>query len=143
MLHLPKTAIRWTGLIERSNHAGHLLGVAELVDGNGITLPGITLQIEVKAPAETDRCLYQFSIMQLRHRKRHRLYQLEVAPRSKRTHNGINPIHGPHEHLGDDDPAVVTDETVKCDNWTGALHWFFLRTSIVPFEVKDPNHVEL
>ncbi|OYQ41069.1 hypothetical protein CHU94_08130 [Rhodoferax sp. TH121] len=101
------------------------------------------MQIEVKAPADVERCLYLFSIFQLRNKKRVRAYQLEVAPRSKRTHNGLTTIYGPHEHHWEDEPLPVTAEEVKCDNWSGALSWFFLRTSITPFEIKDPNHVEL
>ena len=143
MLKTKKTALRWTGMQQRHNHAGHLIGVAELVDQNGITLPGITLQIEVKAPIDSARCLFLFSIMQLRNRKRSRLYQLEVAPSSKRTHNGLLPLYGPHEHIGEEQPTSVADDGVKCDNWTGSLQWFFTRAGIDHFDIQDPNHVEL
>ncbi len=144
MINSPKQALRWSGFKPRSNHAGHLVGVADLVDAQGITLPGYTLQIEIKAPVDASRCLFLFSIMRLHQKKRLRVYQLEVAPRSKRTHNGPTPIYGPHEHVGDADPTPVTDSGVDCDNWTGALQWFFSRISVQPFEVEDPNcHVEL
>ena len=55
MINSPKQALRWSGLKPRSNHAGHLVGVAELVDVQGITMPGYTLQIEIKAPVDTHR----------------------------------------------------------------------------------------
>lgn len=140
ILDQPKAAHRWTGLKARTNHVGHLIGVADLVDAQGITLPGYTLQIEVKAPADTARCLYLFSIMRLLHGKRVRVYQLEVAPRSKRTHNGAHPLFGPHEHLGDAEPTAVEDARVDCADWNGALQWFFVRTQVRPFEIPDPNH---
>lgn len=73
MLQATKSVIRWSGLKPRHNHAGHLIGVAELVDSSGITMPGMTLQIEVKAPVDCERCLYLFSIMRLKNRQRRRL----------------------------------------------------------------------
>lgn len=144
MIDIPKQALRWSGLKPRSNHAGHLVGVAELTDAQGITLPGYTLQIEIKSPVDAARCLFLFSIMRLHQKKRLRVYQLEVAPRGKRTHNGPKPIYGPHEHVGETDPTPVTDSGVDCENWTGALQWFFNRISVQPFEIIDPNcHAEL
>src|SRR5450759_2868187 len=119
MLKIQKIAIRWTGLAARGNHLGHLLGVAELLDSNGITLPGYTLQIEVKAPIDCDRCLYQFSIMQLKSKRRRRVYQLEICPAGKLSHNGEIVLHGPHEHVGDDVPKAVNG--VQCRQWAQAL----------------------
>lgn len=145
MIDTPKLAIRWSGFKPRHNHAGHLFGVAELTDASGVTIPGLTLQIEIKAPIETQRCLYLFSLMQLVQKKRVRTYQLEVAPETKRTHNGPVPLYGPHEHTGDDDePAPVASQDVSCDNWHGSLLWFFNRVSVTPFLIENPNgHVEL
>ncbi len=143
ILEMPKTAIRWTGLIKRTNHAGHLIGIAELVDSGGITLPGLTLQIEVKAPIDCERCLYQFSIMRLKNRQRRRFYQLEVAPLGKRTHNGATTLHGPHEHIEENEPIAIDHPDVRCENWAGALAWFFRRTHITHFDIPDPNHVAL
>lgn len=144
MINTPKQALRWSGFRPRSNHAGHLVGVAELVDADGITMPGYTLQIEIKAPIDTSRCLFLFSIMRLHQKKRSRVYQLEVAPRGKRTHNGATTIYGPHEHDGESEPTPVVHPDVDCDNWQGALRWFFARVSMHPFEVEDPHcHVEL
>lgn len=144
MIDSPKKALRWSGFKQRSNHAGHLVGVAELIDSYGVTLPGYTLQIEVKAPVDAVRCLFLFSIMRLHQKKRYRVYQLEVAPRGKRTHNGPTPIFGPHEHVGESEPSSVEDSGVDCDNWKGALQWFFTRISVEPFEVEDPScNVEL
>lgn len=142
MIDTPKQALRWTGLRPRSNHAGHLFGVAELVDNQGVTLPGLTLQIEIKAPVDAARCLFLFSLMRLQHGKRRRLYQLEVSPHNKRTHNGQTAIYGPHEHI-EDDTNQVTDPAVRCDNWFAALQWFFNRVSVQPFEIEDPHHAEL
>ena len=139
MLDTPKQAIRWSGFTQRDNHAGHILGVAELVDAQGITMPGYTLQIEVKAAAEVNRCLYLFSIMHLHNKKRLRAYQLEVAPQNKRTHIGNPNIYGPHEHVGEEDePTPVVSDDVNCDNWESVVRWFFTRVSVTPFPIENP-----
>ena len=115
-----------------------------MVDMQGITLPGCTLQIEVKAPVDADRCLYLFSIMRMVHTKRMRNYQLEVAPHSKLTHNILAKIYGPHEHYRSEEPTAVASMGVTCDNWTGSLAWFFNRVNVTPFDIENPNrHVEL
>lgn len=139
MIDTPKLALRWSGFKPRGNHVGHLVGVAELVDAHGITIPGYTLQIEIKAPVDAARCLFLFSIMRLHQKQRLRAYQLEVAPRSKRTHNGVTVIYGPHEHVGDEEPTPITDSSVDCENWAGALQWFFNRVSVQPFDIEDPT----
>jgi len=138
MLNAPKTALRWSGWQPRMNHAGHLIGVADLVDAAGITLPGLTVQIEIKAPILVVSCLYLFSIMQLAGKERRPVYQLEVTPAGKRSHNGLVPLYGPHEHVGALEPVSVNHPSVNCDDWDGCLGWFFTRTSILPFDPSNP-----
>ncbi len=139
-LKAPKIVLNWSGLAPRSNHIGHLVGVGELADADtGITIPGLTLQVEVKAPRDVARCLFLFTIFQLRIGVRHRVYQLEVSPASKRTHNGdAGAVYGPHEHVDEDVTAVHHDD-INCENWMGSLQWFYERTSIAPFDIPDPN----
>lgn len=142
MIDTPKLAIRWSGFRQRHNHAGHVVGVAELTDIQGVTLPGLTLQIEVKAPVSTERCLILFSIMQTVKTKRTPVYQLEVAPATKRTHNGATVIYGPHEHVGRElEPTAVVNSNVNCDNWANTVVWFFNRVSVVPFPIENPNGI--
>lgn len=138
LLHTPKTALKWSGWQTRGNHAGHLLGVAEMVDASGITMPGLTVQFEIKAPVVAVSCLYLFSIMRLSGRERKPIYQLEVTPKQKRRHNGQIPIYGPHEHVGKSEPVAVDHPSVNCDSWGGCLRWFFTRVSLIPFDVSDP-----
>ena len=138
LLELPKQAFNWTGWQARENHAGHLHGVATLVDPKGITMPGLTVQLEIKAPVVALTCFYLFSLMQASGRERKPIYQLEVTPRGKRSHNGKVPIYGPHEHLGQADPLAVTEASVDCDSWAGCLQWFFSRVNLTPFQIPDP-----
>lgn len=143
LLAQPKQVLQWRGLARRNNHAGHLMGVGDLADINGITIPGLTMQIELKAPIDAARCLFLFSLMLLQARERRRIYQLEVCPQNKRSHNGKEgPVYGPHEHIGQG-VFPVADPKVSCDNWAGALQWFFAKTHITPFDIQDPNHVHL
>ena len=125
LLAQPKGTVEPLEFEDRTNHAGHQSAVAVLTDAEGATLPGLTIQLEVKASATTDRCLYFFSIM-LRHgQTRHRIYQLEVCPSNKRSHNGPGLVlYGPHEHVGDLVPTAVQDPDVRCGEWSNGWRWF-------------------
>lgn len=139
LVALPKIAHNWTGFQKRNNHAGSVIGSAQLSDSNNIFIPGTTLEIELKAPIVTDRCLFLFTIMR---RKgllpRQRIVQLEVCPTDKRSHNGLAPIYGPHLHMGDVEPTQVSENGVNCGDWAGSLAWFLHRINVQPFTVEKP-----
>lgn len=113
LMGLPKlcsVSLAWS---ERDNHVGLLLASAQPEDETGAILPGLTLQFEIKRPIVVDRCLYEFGLFLLEHGVRRRVYQLNVSPADKRSHNGpLGPMYGPHEHVGNrvlpiDDPDVA------------------------------------
>jgi len=128
----------WTGLSPRSNHAGHLIGSAQLSDESGTFLNGITLDIEIKAPVVTAECLFQFTLRQRIGKMRCRLYQLEVCPGQKRSHNGNPILYGPHEHYGDIEAYAVSDSGVNCSDWDASLRWFLSRINVEYFEIVKP-----
>ncbi len=104
-------ALNWT---ERDNHAGLLLATAQPEDATGAILPGMTLQLVVKRPIVVDRCLYEFGLFQLEQGVRRRVYQLNVSPADKRSHNSPGgALYGPHEHVGDQ-VRSVTDPDIVC-----------------------------
>lgn len=138
LLAQAKTAPNWAGWTERSNHSGHFLNVAPLLDATGVTLPGITVELEVKAASLAGVCFYLFTLMESRARVRSRIYQLEVVPSWKRSHSGLTTIHGPHEHLLSDEPLPVSDPGVNCGSWLTSAQWFFARTGIAMPQVTDP-----
>lgn len=138
LLSIPKSAVRWTGWVPRSNHAGTLVGTAELVDSNSIAIPGVTLQLEVKEAVAVNSCLYLFSVMHFSRHLRSRIYQLEVAPEGKRTHNGASPIYGPHEHKGSSEATAVRHPDVHCESWGRCVTWFLTRVSVAPFALSNP-----
>ena len=77
-------------------------------------LPGLTLQFEIKRPIVVERCLYEFGLFLLDHGIRRRVYQLNVSPRDKRSHNSpLGPMYGPHEHVGNQVLPIV-DSDVAC-----------------------------
>lgn len=132
LLAVPKIAVGWGGFKPRANHAGNVIGNASLTDRSGIYLPGVTLQVEVRAPIVADRCFYLFTIL-----KRPlggvpiRAYQLEIVPANKCSHRGASELFGPHEHIGDEnEPDAVVVEGVNCGNWANCFDWFKFRTNI-------------
>lgn len=113
LMSMPKLCSASLAWSERDNHLGLLLASAQPEDETGAILPGLTLQLEIKRPIVVDRCLYEFGLFLLEHGVRRRVYQLNVSPADKRSHNGpLGPIYGPHEHVGNqvlpiDDPDVA------------------------------------
>lgn len=131
LLAQPKGIVGHLGFEDRTNHAGHQCAVAVLTGAEGSTLPGLTIQLEVKASAATDRCLYFFSIMLRQGQTRRRIYQLEVCPANKRSHNGPGLVlYGPHEHVGDLAPTGVLDPEVRCGEWSNGWRWFRARCNL-------------
>ena len=138
LLSIPKTGNAWTGWLKRTNHAGHLIGTAELFDHLGVSIPGKTLQIEVKSSIVVPACLYLFSVMSLEGRDRRMVYRLEVCPTQKRSHNGPLPIYGPHEHEAGCEALAVADASVNCDSWDNCVAWFLARTKISCADITNP-----
>lgn len=133
-----KKARSWSGWKCRSNHVSHIIGISELLDEDDISIPGLTVELEVKAAIVADTCLYNFSIMKLRGRDRVPVYQLEVASRAKRTHNGLTTIYGPHEHVGSTEPTPIDDLIVDCTSWEACLKWFMMRANISNLSPENP-----
>lgn len=138
LIAMPKRAKSWSGWKTRSNHVNHLIGIAELLDSSGVSIPGLTVELEVKAAIVANTCLYIFSIMKLRGRERVPVYQLEVAARNKRTHNGLTTIYGPHEHVGSSEPTPIVDTLVDCCSWENCLNWFATRVNLASLSPDNP-----
>lgn len=129
-------ALEWTA---RPNHAGSVWCTAVVFDAQGVAIPGVTLQLEAKAPIAVDACLFHFSLFKQVHGKRLRVYQLEVAPAKKKTHNGPKgALHGPHEHFGEDVAEEVHDPSVRCGDWPAAFRWFCVRCNLTAPPIEAP-----
>ncbi len=115
-----------------------MVGTAILFDVDGISIPGMTLQIEARLPTLVDDCLITLSVFQRVGSLRQRAYQLEVCPVDKLSHNGEIPIYGPHEHLPNGEVRPVRETGVDCTNWQGMLAWFLSHTNIERFNLDQP-----
>lgn len=138
LLLQPKIAHGWTGFQKRENQANFFIGVAQISDKADVFLPGLTLEIELRTPIEVDRCLALFTLRKRVVGGRPRLYQLEVCPRDKRSHNGDPVIYGPHEHFLEDEVYAVDDLSVNCGSWDASLSWFVSRVNVENFSVESP-----
>ncbi|WP_244135787.1 hypothetical protein [Burkholderia seminalis] len=86
----------------RKNHAGYYHAILRPEDELGATMPGMTIEVETKAPLLIDACRTTATLFLLRQGVKWRVHQIEVQPPHKRTHNGTSgPLYGPHEHRGD------------------------------------------
>jgi hypothetical protein len=57
LLQEKKFAKNWSGICPKENHRGLLIDTAILFDEDGISIPGMTLQIEFRVPTVVDDCL--------------------------------------------------------------------------------------
>jgi hypothetical protein len=130
LMALPKICGADLSWSERGNHAGHLVATAALEDETGATIPGLTLQLEIKKPILVDRCLYELGVFILDAGVRRRAYQLNVCPPDKRSHNGPTvPLYGPHEHIGTT-VLPVADPQAACGNFEGAFALYCARINL-------------
>ena len=142
VLAQPKFCAASLTWVDRSNHTGLLLATAQPEDETGAIIPGLTLQLEVKRPVVANRCQYELGMFLLEHGVRRRVYQLNVTPRDKRTHNVVSgPLYGPHEHIGDSVEAV-TDPNIQCDQLDVAFR-FSAAESILRLLVNSTRRYEL
>ena len=130
VLVLPKFCGSNLSWADKNNHVGLLIATAQPEDDSGAIIPGLTLQLEVKRPIVVDRCQYEFGVFVLERGVRRRVYQLNVTPHNKRSHNAISgPLYGPHEHIGDS-IEVVADPNIQCGHLELAFQFFCQRINL-------------
>jgi len=118
----------WTS---RPNYAGSRVWAAPLADMQGITIPGLTLYMEVRSPIYADACLYLFTLLQRGTPNAPRLYQLEVCPPQKPSHRDAGQqFFGPHEHVGDE-ALPLQHEALKCGDWKSGFDWLLGRVNVM------------
>ncbi|MGS1060563.1 hypothetical protein [Burkholderia glumae] len=116
----------------RKNHAGYQLAVVRPEDELGATLPGLTVEVETKAPLMVDACRTTVSLFLLHQGVKWRVHQIEVQPSSKRSHNGSGgALYGPHEHRGDE---VLAIEGLSCETPLANLFALFCERSNIKFD---------
>ncbi|AMO77520.1 hypothetical protein [Pseudomonas citronellolis] len=96
-------------------------------DEDGATIPGVTIEIVLRTGVAADRCKYTFTMFRLSNQKQRRVYQLEVVPQDKRSHNGPPRLYGPHEHYGDDGDVRPVQNDLCCTDYKLWLELFCSR----------------
>lgn len=99
------------------------------LDEDGLTIPGLTVEIHVRVGLTAGRCKYTFTLFRLSKQKKQRIYQLEVVPRDKRSHNGPPRLYGPHEHFGEATVQPVQNE-LGCADYRAWLDFFCERVNL-------------
>lgn len=124
-----------------NNKAFHVISFRP-EDEMGATLPGVTIEISLRAPLVVDECKYTFTIFRLTGQRRDRIYQLEVVPRDKKSHNGPPKLYGPHIHIGESVHEVKLE--LSCKDYQDWLSWFCHEINLTlssdlpsPFGSKD------
>jgi hypothetical protein len=75
-------------------------------------------------------CLYEFGLFLLDHGVRRRVYQLNVSPADKRSHNSpLGPFYGPHEHVGNHVLPIV-DPDIACGRPEVAFAYYCRRINL-------------
>jgi len=107
-----------------------------LADDNGVTIPGLSVDLQYRRGMLMDECKYKFTIFLFRGR-RHRLYQIEVVPPDQPSHteNGKK-WYGPHQHFGD--RAEKIDEKLGCNDHEEWFKVFLKRANIGPAKYMPP-----
>jgi hypothetical protein len=110
LCHIPKFCAANLTWGTKSNQANLLVATSALEDSEGATIPGLTLQLEIKKAIVTTRYQYELGLFKLIKGVRVRAYQLNVTPPDRRSHNGPEGrIYGPHQHFGTKHVDAVAD----------------------------------
>lgn len=117
----------------RNNHAGYIAAAVRPEDETAASIPGLTVELELKIPLRVDACKNTASIYLLRSGVKYRVYQIEIQPVAKRSHNAPgNIIYGPHEHIGDQ-VKVYEGPPLSCSTPIEPLFQIFCRKANIGF----------
>lgn len=118
---------------ERPNNSRLLQSVATLLDDDGATIPGVTVELRYRHGTVADECKYLFTLFLFRG-NRERIYQLEVVPPHQRSHRheGGEWWYGPHQHFGHRAEKLPDEVTVGCDDHENCFR-VFLRLANIQF----------
>lgn len=73
-----------------------------VADENGATIPGLTVAFDFRRGNVANDCKFTFTLFGQRGTARRRIYQIEVVPPERRSHNGESgALYGPHQHFGE------------------------------------------
>lgn len=121
---------------ERPNNSNFLAATANILDENGATIPGLTMELAYRRGRIAEDCKYDFSIFSLRGNRKRRVYQINVVAPDRWAHiDGDGTWFGPHQHFGERAARIEPDPGLGC---TDHEKWFrlFLKQANIQFSGK-------
>ena len=86
---------------EKPNNTNFLHAQSLLANADGVVLQGLSVHLCVRVGRFAPDCLWDFGLFRFKGGKQLRLYQINVAPADKVTHNAREGAwYGPHQHFG-------------------------------------------
>lgn len=148
LIGLPK---QYDGVVHaetKATHSAFKVIYFRPLDEDRVSIPGLSIEITIRTGLVVDRCKYTFTLFMLSQRKKHRVYQLEVVPADKRSHNGPPRIYGPHEHYGDSGDVRPVQNSLCCSDYKEWLNLFCQRINLrlsseLPYPFGDDDGMQL
>jgi hypothetical protein len=144
-LALSKTMIGDLDWNEKPSNSAFLEATSLLFDDTGATVPGLTVELRVRAGIYPEDCRFDFSLFQVKGSRRMRAYQINVRPVNKPSHTEPNGEiwYGSHHHFGER-AEIILDTGLGCDHHE---KWFklFLKNANIKFGGRylPPTQVRL
>lgn len=78
-----------------------------VADESGATIPGLTVEFDFRRGDVVNDCKFSFTLFGRRGTVSRRVYQIEVVPPERKSHNGESgALYGPHQHVGEKALAI-------------------------------------
>lgn len=102
LISLPKLLVGELIWDEDPTHSRYVTARFVVADDTGATIPGVTVEFLFRPGVVATDCKFAFTLFAQRAHRRCRVYQIEVVPPERRSHNGPSGcIYGPHQHFGE------------------------------------------
>lgn len=106
--------------------------ILPVLDEDGATIPGLTLEIKYRQGLVVDDCKYTFTLFQYKNKIRARVYQIEVVPPDQQSHTEPGQVlFGPHYHFGELYQVKELHEHLGCPDFEQWFSLFCERASII------------
>lgn len=128
--------------MEDPTHSRYQIARFLVADEDGATIPGLTVEFDFRRGDIAEDCKFSFTIFGQRGGGRRRIFQIEVVPQARRSHNGPSgALYGPHQHFGEDTQPIDT-HGLGCGNHEEWVREFLRRANIGWGGVYSPPIVQ-
>lgn len=131
VINRPKILLGEMNWQDDPTQSSYLMSQFLVADESGITIPSLTVEFDFRRGIVVHDCKFTFTLFAHRGNQRRRVYQIEVMPKERRSHQRKDvQLYGPHQHFGDDAERLDMDG-LGCFNHEEWLHEFCRRASIL------------